>query len=81
MSGWTVADCGATAIDNGITEIFNTQAAVIPTLPENIYEHTIAAVPNFGERAAPQASWMFFIVNFVLLASLFGASFVEVYCS
>ncbi|WIA35048.1 hypothetical protein OEZ86_003538 [Tetradesmus obliquus] len=82
MSGWTVADCaGATAADNDCTEMFNTQAAVIPTLPENIYEHTIAAVPNFGERAAPKASWMFFIVNTVLLASLFGASFVEVYCS
>jgi hypothetical protein len=82
MTGWTVAEsvlgCD-TAAENGCTEMFNTQAAVIPTLPENIYEHTIAAVPNFGARAAPKASWMFFIVNFVLLSALFGASFVEVY--
>jgi hypothetical protein len=84
MTGWTVADSmlgGTTAAENGgCTEMFNTQAAVIPTLPENIYEHTIAAVPNFGARAAPKASWMFFIVNAVLLSALFGASFVEVYC-
>ncbi|KAF6262258.1 hypothetical protein COO60DRAFT_1677084 [Scenedesmus sp. NREL 46B-D3] len=83
MTGWTVAESvlgDNTAAANGCEDIFNTQAAVIPTLPENIYEHTIAAVPNFGARAAPKASWMFFIVNFVLLAALFCASFVEVYC-
>jgi hypothetical protein len=83
MTGWTVAESvlgSNTAAENGCTEMFNTQAAVIPTLPENIYEHTIAAVPNFGARSAPKASWMFFIVNAVLLSALFGASFVEVYC-
>jgi hypothetical protein len=68
-----------TCLDNNYTQMFNTQCAVIPTLPENIYDHTIAAVPNFKERATPGSSWMFYIVNFCLLGMLFAASFVEVY--
>jgi hypothetical protein len=65
--------------DTLASNLFSTQCAVIPTMPDCVYEHTIAAVPNFGERAAPQSSWMFSIVNFALLALLFAASFFEVY--
>jgi hypothetical protein len=76
----TIAECRpGNSGDTLASNLFSTQCAVIPTMPECVYEHTIAAVPNFGERAAPQSSWMFFIVNFALLALLFAASFFEVY--
>jgi hypothetical protein len=76
----TMAECRpGNGADTLSSKVFSTQCAVIPTMPECVYEHTIAAVPNFGERAAPQSSWMFFIVNFALLALLFAASFFEVY--
>jgi hypothetical protein len=76
----TMVECKAgNSGDTLASNLFSTQCAVIPTMPECVYEHTIAAVPNFGERAAPQSSWMFFIVNFALLALLCAASFFEVY--
>jgi hypothetical protein len=42
-------------------------------------EHTIAAVPNFKERAQPVDSYMFYIVNAALLVMLVGTALAEVY--
>jgi hypothetical protein len=55
------------------------ECAVIPTVPENIYNHTIAAVPNFKEKQKPPTNWTFAITNICLLLALAGAAFVEVY--
>jgi hypothetical protein len=52
--------------------------AVIPTLPSSIYEHTIAAVPNFDHRVSPETSSMFFLVNVVLVAVLLVSVLMEV---
>lgn len=55
------------------------ECAVIPTVPENIYNHTIAAVPNFKEKQKPPTNWTFAITNICLLLALAGAAIVEVY--
>lgn len=55
------------------------ECAVIPTVPENIYNHTIAAVPNFKEKQKPPTNWTFALTNICLLLALAGAAFVEVY--
>eukprot|EP00775_Hariotina_reticulata_P010775 gene10775-10931_t len=55
------------------------ECAVIPTETENVYQHTIAAVPNFNNRLVPASNWMMLVINFVLLGTLVIASFYEVY--
>jgi hypothetical protein len=55
------------------------ECAVIPTETDNVYQHTIAAVPNFNDRLTPASNWMMLVINFVLLGTLVIASFYEVY--
>jgi hypothetical protein len=51
---------------------------VVPVLPESIYEHTLAARPNFRERERPGKSYMFLLVNGALLLSLVAGSILDV---
>ena len=52
--------------------------AVIPTVPANIYEHTIAAVPNFSNKAPPATNAMFLVVNVALVLVLVASAVLEV---
>ena len=53
--------------------------AVIPTLPSSIYEHTIAAVPNFEHKVSPKASCTFLLVNLSLIIVLIGLALTELH--
>jgi hypothetical protein len=55
--------------------------AVIPTLPSSIYEHTIAAVPNFEQKVSPKTSCTFLIVNLFLVLALGSIAVMEVHMS
>lgn len=50
---------------------------VLPVQPASIYEHSIAARPNFQGRHAPASSWMWLIVHLALLAGLVVSSLLR----
>lgn len=52
---------------------------VPPAQPGSMYEHTLAAVPNFSERVSPASNVMMLLLNVILLATLVTASLVEVF--
>ena len=48
-----------------------TQASfVLPIIPENEFEFSIATKPSFKEKHTPASSYMFFIVNLIILGTL-----------
>lgn len=51
---------------------------VVPVAPATIFEHTLAARPNFANQTAPGSSLMFVAVNVIMLSALFAGSILEV---
>jgi hypothetical protein len=52
---------------------------VFPVIPENIYQHTIAARPNFNEKAAPRRNYMFVLVNAAMIGALIAGAVLDVF--
>lgn len=52
---------------------------ILPVVPRNIYEYSIAARPNFDDRQVPKGNFMFIIVNGMLLIGLIVGSLLEVF--
>ncbi len=51
---------------------------VVPVVPASIYEHTLAARPNFDNRSMPRRNWMFIAVNGIMLVALVVGSVLDV---
>lgn len=52
---------------------------LLPVLPSNIFDHTIAARPSFEHRQAPRRNFMFLCVNGLLLAGLIAGAILDVF--
>ncbi|KAL4547939.1 hypothetical protein Ndes2526B_g07156 [Nannochloris sp. 'desiccata'] len=52
---------------------------LLPVIPSNVFEHTIAARPSFEHRQAPRRNFMFIFVNGIMLAGIIAGAILDVY--
>jgi hypothetical protein len=58
-----------------------TRGLVLPVIPDDIFEHTIASRPSFEFRVLPDKTLTFFTVNFLILAGVCAGGIVSIFFS
>jgi hypothetical protein len=59
--------------------ILEKQGIVLPIIPDDVFEHTIASKPSFEFRVLPDKTLMFFTVNVAILAGVCAGGIVSIF--